>query len=194
MTKRFHLLAACAAACLGTLAAPASALVLLGTPAGGAAIADYSGIGVVSFDADFTSPTLVPLQFRIESADLLAPVSFNAVIRNFTGSGLDGLSFLLDGATFASAGSVTRSFGSTQLDVAATYAALRFAVPEYLDVEIGNALGRPGATDWTLSLAGRSVGDVITMQVVPAAVAEPPLIALVAGGLGLLAWARRRRG
>ena len=183
-----------AAALAAAFSAPASALVLLGAQSSGATVAtDYSGTGSLSFDIDFADASPVSLQYRLEAGDLLSPLGFDAVVRNYTGAGFDYLSFVLDGVVFASVGSVTRAFGSSQAEVGGTSAELIFTPPEFLDVEIGDALGGAGKVDWTLSLAGRSVGDVISVQVAPAAVPEPSMPVLVAMALGLAAVASKRR-
>jgi hypothetical protein len=68
---------------------------------------------------------------------------------------------------------------------------LEFSPAEYLDLEIGNALGSTvGAADWTLDEAVLAA-DRITITV-SANVPEPGSYGLVALGLGLLALQRRR--
>jgi len=183
-----------AAALAAAFSAPASALALLGTEGGGAAVVtDYSGIGSLSFDVDFAAVAPVSLQYRLEAGDLLAPLGFDAVVRNYTGAGFDRLSLLLDGAAFAGVGSVTRAFGSSRAQAGGASAEVGFTPAEFLDVELGDALGGAGKVDWTISLAGRGVGDVIGLRLAPTAVPEPSMLALLALALGLAAVAGKRR-
>ena len=98
----------------------------------------------------------------------------------------------LSGGHFATVGSVTRLFAGTALVSAdGGLATITFDTPEYLDVEIGNALGStPGALDWTLG--GLLPGDRVSLTVTPLPVPEPGTGLLLALGAAALAWRRRR--
>ena len=136
----------CTLALAASLAAPAQAITFEGAVTQGATlVADYSALGLVSFDIDLKNGSPVVISWRIDDEDLLAPISFNAVIRNLTGQGLQGLALTLDRGGFASVGSVTRQFGGTT-DVSGSGATrtLMFTPEDYLDVELGNALGGAG--------------------------------------------------
>lgn len=82
-----HLLALAAALSLAGLA-PAQAATftgLVGSPP--ATVVDYSTDGLVSFDIDFASITSATLGYTIGAMDT-GGLSFNAMLRNFTGAGL----------------------------------------------------------------------------------------------------------
>ncbi len=189
MNKTFLAIAALAAACC----APASAVTLVGsTTQGGTVVTSFSGPSLVSFDIDFANLAPAVLNFRVDAGDS-APIALDAMLRNFTGSGLSGYTFTLSTGSFASAGSVTRQFGGTATTtVSGPSANISFSSLEFLDVEIGDALGStPGATDWRLG--GLAPGDAFTLTVT--AVPEPGTTALWLAGLAAVAGltARRRR-
>lgn len=178
---------------LGGIAAPSHAAVLVDSlvPAG-SVVTDFSAPGLVSFDLDLASDSAVWLEFALEDGDLGGPLSFSSIVRNFTGSGIDRMLFEFDGASLATVGSVFRSFGgSATVNATAGYALVLLSSPEFLDVEIGNPLGRPGLVDWTLSTAGLSAGDRIRVSF---SLSEPPALALAASLLlGLAALRLRQR-
>lgn len=182
-----------ALALLGT--AQAQAVTFEGSVTQGATVvADYAANGLISFDIDFASFAPATLTYRVDDGDLTAGgLSFNAILRNLVaGVGFDAYTVALGGSgSFASAGSVTRQFGGgTQLAVAPQLATIGFTPAEYLDIELGNALGTtPGAQDWVLG--GLSVGDRISLTVTP--VPEPGAVALMLAGLGVVGFVARRR-
>ncbi|HSW05422.1 PEP-CTERM sorting domain-containing protein [Aquabacterium sp.] len=181
------------AAALGLAAClPASAALLVGSSTTGASVvADYSSTGLISFDADLASADSVRLDYELTAGDLAAPLDFNAVVRNLTGTGLEHLYLMLSLSSFDSSGSVTRSFGgSTQIDVNGGLAWLHFTPAEYLDIHIGDPLATGSATDWTLATADLHAGDRLSITV--GAVPEPASLALVLAALGLLGWTTLR--
>ncbi len=189
MIKQLFATAALAAACC----APASAITFEGAVTqGGTVVANFSGPGQLSFDIDFANLAPAVLRFRVDAGDLASPIALDAVLRNLTGNGLSAYSFLLDRGSFASIGSVTRQFGGTASVVASGPAAtIGFDTLEFLDVEIGDALGSTaGATDWTLG--GLAVGDRFSLTVT--AVPEPGTYALLLAGLAGVGLMARRRG
>ena len=180
--------AALAAAC----AAPAGAMTFEGSTSQGATVVtDYAANGLVSFDIDFANFAGASVEYRVDDVDMGAALSFNAVLRNFTNLGFGGFTLALSQGSFATAGSVTRQFGGTALvNVAGGIATLSFNTPEFLDVELGNALGTtPAASDWTIT--GLQSGDRFSITVSP--VPEPGSMALLLAGLGCVGFIARRR-
>lgn len=188
MKTNFFAIAALAAAC----ALPAQAVTFESALTQGATVvADYSGVGLISFDIDFANVQAVLLSYRIDESDLLQPLSLNAVLRNFTGSGIEGYTLGLDRGGFGVIGTVTRQFGgSTQVGVAGSTATFSFNTPEFLDVEVGNPLGTTlGAIDWTLT--GLQAGDRLNLSV--GVVPEPGTYALMLAGLAAVGFIARRQ-
>jgi hypothetical protein len=189
---RKHTLAAAAA--LALAAGGAHAITFEGYSAGaGTLVEDFSGPGLLSFDLDFANFTPAVLEFRIDDGDLGMPITFNAIVRNFTGQGLEFLSFTLSQGSFSTVGTVTRLFGGGSAAVGGpgSAVAISFAPPEFLDVEIGNVLGSTaGALDWRIDNAAFNPGDRFSITV---AIPEPGTYALMAAGLGLVGWLARRR-
>jgi hypothetical protein len=186
-------LALAATLALGAGTAPAQAAMLTGSqlPAG-TVVTDFSAPGLLSFDLDLASDGSVLLEFALEAGDLGAPLSFSSVIRNFTGQGLNRLLFEFGGVTLSSMGSVARSFGGTaSVQSGPGFALVSLTPPEFLDIEIGNPLGRLGQVDWTLDTTGLSAGDRIRVAF---SLSEPPALALAASLLLALAALRVRRG
>lgn len=191
--KRFIATAALAAG----LTSPALAATFEGaTTQGATVVTDYAGIGLISFDIDFANFLPATVAYRIDGADAGAAIDFNAILRNFSGGGFAGFTVSLSQGSFGTLGSVHRQFaGSASVTGGGQLATITFDTPEFLDVEIGNALGTtPNAMDWTIT--GLNVGDRISLTVTPVPVPEPATYALFAMGLGaLLLRARRpRRG
>lgn len=178
------------------VSSPASALSFEGAISQGAtAVTPYVDTGLISFDIDFANTSSVSLDFRIDEEDLLQPLSLSAVLRNLTGLGLNSYTLSLDKGAFSTIGSVTRQFGgTTQVTLSGNQVAqLNFNVPEYLDIELGNALGTTsGAFNWTLT--GLQAGDRVSLTVSVGAVPEPETIALMLAGLGVVGARRLQRG
>lgn len=188
-----HKLLASAALALACAQAPAA--ILLDTQTTGATtVADYSADGLISFDIDFADSKPVTLRFELGAGDLGAPLSLEAILRNYTGSGFRQLFIALEGSSFDSVGSVTRLFaGGTAVSATERSALLRFDSPEYLDVELGDVFGTAGHQDWLLSTTGLRAGDTLSLRF---DVPEPQSLALLLAALGLLGWttARGRAG
>lgn len=181
-----------AAALAAALALPAQAVTFEGAVTqGGTVVTPYSGTGLLSFDIDFANALPVAMEFRIEEGDLLQPLVLNAVLRNFTGSGIPGYALSLDRGAFGVIGTVTRQFGGgTAVGVVGNTATFNFGSPEFLDVEVGNPLGTTaGAIDWTLT--GLQAGDRINVSV--SVVPEPGSYALMLAGLAALGFIARRQ-
>ena len=190
LTKSFFV------ALLATAAAlPAQAVSFDGALTQGATtVVDYSGRGLLSFDIDFANAAPAVLSYRVNSGDVAGgqPISLSAVLRNFSGQGFPGYLLAIDNGAFGVVGSVTRPFGgSTSVSVAGGNAAtLSFSTPEFLDVEIGNALGATaGAFNWTL--VGLRAGDRINVSV--SVVPEPGRYALLLAGLAVVGFMARRQ-
>lgn len=191
MNKTAQLFSALALA--AAFSSPVSALTLEGSQTQGATVfADYSSTGEISFDIDFANLAPAVVEYRLDADDVGMPITFSAIFRNVAGGvGFPGYSIQLGAGSFGTVGSVVRQFGgSTAVSSAGGLATLSFNTPEFLDVEVGDALGNtPGALDWTLQ--GLQAGDrlSITVSVVP----EPGTWALCFAGLGAVATLVRRR-
>lgn len=190
MKVRFLALAATLIAACG----PASALIYQGSLSSGASTAaDYSGTGLLSFDVDFADHAPLTLNYTVEAGDLLAPIDFNAILRNFTGIGQSWISLTLSGGAFDDVGTVTRSFGGgASAGGSGAYALLAFSTPEFLDVQVGDPLGgNAAARDWSIDLSGLQAGG--SFSITAASVPEPSTYALMLGAVGLLGWTTARR-
>ena len=178
-----------------TLSCAANATVLTGSSgAAGNKVTDYSAPGLVAFDLDLAHLSGARLNFMLEEADLLGPLSMNAIIRNLAGVGITGFRFSLEGITFAAAGSVTPAFGTLgNVGFSSTLADIRFSTPEFAEFHFGNPLAAAGVTDWQLSTVGLRAGDTFSIT---ASVPEPSSLALTLPALCMLSLfgtARRRK-
>jgi hypothetical protein len=156
----------------------ANAAVLLGTTGSAAnAATDYSAPGLASFNLDLNEFSNTTLSFRLEQADLLGPLSLSAMVMNLTGVPLTQFNFVLQGISFAGAGSVTPTFGTLgSVGFDSDSAHIAFASAEPAEFHFGNPLGVMGQTDWLLDTAGLQAGDVFSIT---AQVPEPSTIALL---------------
>jgi len=189
-----HLLSAAAVAAL-IAAGPAQALALVGSGGSAGSLTDYSGEGLLSFDAEFTgSAGRIVATYAIEAGDLLAPVDFNALLLNFTGEGLGGYVLSLSAGQFGGAGTVTRQFGGSTAvtGLGGGTLTLDFDTPEFFDVEVGDVFGTPGRANWLVDFSGLQVGDQVRLAV--SAVPEPGTLVLAATLLGMTLLGRHRRG
>lgn len=197
MIKKFLSLAALTATTTAAMVGSGSAWALQFEGAatfGDTVVTSYHDTSLISFDVDFANASPVILGFTVEASDLLQPISLNAIVRNLTGTGINAYTLAIDGATFGTIGSVTRQFaGSTQVtQPTSQIAQLQFDSPEFLDIEIGDALGStPGALNWTLS--GVQAGDRLNVIVAVGAVPEPATYALLLSGLAVAGISLRRR-
>ncbi|NRF65902.1 PEP-CTERM sorting domain-containing protein [Aquincola sp. S2] len=170
---------------------PASAAVLVGATPGPNTVTDYSADGLVSFDLDLANGGPVRLDFALSAADVGATIDFDAIVRNFIGSGLSRLFISLGIADFDAIGTVTRTFGgSTLVELNGSTAYLQFDSPEFLDVFIGDPLGSAGATDWRIDTGALNAGDVLSITI---GIPEPDSRALLLAALLALGWTARRR-
>lgn len=182
-----------AAALMGALAIAGQASAATFDGATGATVTDYSSGSALSFDIDLSQLSTVTLNFTLDAGDLAAgQLSFNSLVRNLSGLGIDHLRVSLSGVSFASAGTITTdgfaNVVSSGSDAGAAWASFSPALTS--EFYIGNPLAAAGAADWTLSLAGRQVGDTFSVTV---AVPEAESYAMALAGLTVLGLALRRR-
>lgn len=179
----------------GLLAAgpAAHALMLASTQPGGNDLAvalDGSRIGV---DLSLRTAGSASFQLSLEADDVGQWLPFNAVIAVAPGQALQALRVSLQGAAFAYVGTVTPAFGALAgIDGDGTQQTLRFQPAEAFGVDLGAPFAQAGTQDWLLAPAGGpQAGDRFTVTI--SAVPEPATAALMLAGLGVAAWAVRRR-
>lgn len=172
------------------LAGAANAALLTGST--GNSVTNYSAPALLSFDLDLADFSTTKLDFVIEEADLLAPsLTFNAIVRNLSGSGLSRFTFSLQGITFANAGSVTPTFGTLgATNSSGTAAAVTFSVPEYAEFHFGNPFASGGFSDWLLDVSSLRAGDTFSIT---ATIPEPSTLALMLASLAMFSFAAGNR-
>lgn len=161
-------------------------------------VTDYSDAGLISFDLDMANFIPTVLNYEITAADIGSPlisnsISFNALVRNLTGAGLDYLSVSLSTSSFDSIGTVTRQFGGTfTIDSSNNNqnALISFSSPEFLDIFIGAPLAGAGEIDWAIKTAALNAGDQLSITI---SVPEPETYAMLLAGLAFIAGAVRLR-
>ena|SRR6218665_1346432 len=182
-----------AAALMGALAIAGQASAATFNGATGASVTDYTSGSALSFDIDLSSLSNVTLNFTLDAADLAAgQLSFSSLVRNLTGLGIDKVLVSLNGVSFASAGTITTDGFTNVVSSGSNAGAAWAGFSPSLTSEfyIGNPLLAPGAADWTLSLAGRQVGDTFSVTV---AVPEAETYAMAVAGLAVLGGLALRR-
>ena len=174
------------------VAGPANAALLLGSTGSSVnTVTDSSAPGAVSFDLDLVQLGPTALRFEIQAGDLLGPLSLNAIVRNLSGTALNGFHFNLSGISYLTAGSVTPTFGTLgTVESGPAYASIAFASPEWAEFHFGNPLAQAGLNDWFLDTRGLAVGDTF---VISAEVPEPSSLALLLPALGMAGFMARRR-
>lgn len=161
-------------------------------------VTDYSDAGLISFDLDMANFIPTVLNYEITAADIGSPIinnsiSFNALVRNLTGAGLEYLTIFLSTSSFDSIGTVTRQFGGSftvNQSNNGQNALISFSSPEFVDFFIGAPLAGAGEVDWAIKTAAFKAGDQLAITI---AVPEPETYAMLLMGLALIAGAIRLR-
>lgn len=181
---KHHLLAAALVAAFA--AAPIHAATL--TSSSGAAVTSWSSGSLLAYDLDFTTLGTASLTFTLDAADIGGTLSFNALVRNLSGLGINGMTMSITGASFGAPGSITTDgFQTPASGSSAQQAWATFSPAMTTEFYIGAPLG--DGTDWTINLAGAQVGDSFTIAV---AVPEPETYALMLAGMAIVGMAARR--
>lgn len=164
------------------------------TTVGATTVTDYSLGSALAFDIDFASLSSVTLNFSLESADFSGdPLTFNALVRDLSFAGFNGVNIKLSGISFAApAGTITTDgFASVSASGSSlSQAWATFSPALTSEFYIGNPLMQAGAADWTLNLNGLQAGDQFSIMV---AVPEPETYAMLVAGLAVVASVARRR-
>ncbi len=174
-----------AALTAAAISSPASAVILTSTSGSPAnVVTDYSAASLVAFDLDLHDFASTQFNFRLEEADLLAPLAMNALIRNLSGGALNQFTLSLAGIAFQTAGSVTPTFGTIgQAGIQGNAALIEFATPEWAEFHFGNPFSLGSKTDWVLNTQGMRAGDVFSIT---ATVPEPSTVTLLLAALAML--------
>lgn len=180
-----------AAVLLGSfaMAGSASAVTFEGA-SGAAAVTDYSAASLLSFDLDFNSLGNVLLNFTVEASDIGSTLSFNSLVRNFSGLGIDSTLFKISGASFSGFGDISNDgfHAITSSGKNASGGWATFAPGLTTEFYIGSPFDN--SNDWSISLSGLNAGDTFSIMV---AVPEPEQYTMLLAGLGLIGAAARRR-
>jgi len=167
----------------GTLLAPPRPARAISVVAASSKKAVTTFAGGLGLDPAFTasSPLTVVLARSLEDGSSLA---LNGVVDNLTGGLWERFDVTLDGASFASLGSLSAGFGTIAMVEEDPDAVRIFLDPaEPFGLEIGDVDGLGAATDWQIDLGGLAVGDAFEIAFVPYAVPEPALGALLLAAL-----------
>lgn len=180
-----------AAVLLGSfaIAGSASAVTFEGA-SGAAAVTDYSAGSLLSFDLDFSSLGSVLLNFTVGAADVGSTLSFNSLVRNLSGLGIDSASFKINGASFSGFGEISNDgfHAITGSGKSASGGWATFAPGLTTEFYIGSPFDN--SNDWSINLAGLNAGDSFSIMV---AVPEPEQYAMLLAGLGVIGAVARRR-
>lgn len=180
-----------AAVLLGTfaIAGSASAVTFEGA-SGSAAVTDYSAGSLLSFDLDFSSLNSVVLNFKLDASDIGSGLSFNSLVRNLSGLGIDEMMFKISGASFNGLGNISNDgfHAITGSGKSATGGWATFAPGLTTEFYIGSPFDN--SNDWGINLAGLNAGDTFSIMV---AVPEPEQYAMLLAGLGVIGAVARRR-
>lgn len=189
---KFKTYLAAASVCAAALLSPSASAVLVSSFSGppGNQVTDFSAAGLAAINLDLASAHPTVINFQIEQGDIGAPLAFNAVVANLLGGGIERFVLALDNATFGFIGSVETAFGSVATASGnGNGAQIDFAPPETFGFNIGNPF-LTGAQDWSINIAGLTVGDTFSLRL---AVPEPATLPLVLAGLLLAGVSSRKQ-
>lgn len=196
MTRFSSLLSAAALA----VAAPASAVQVVGiaAPGGNGAIVQTAAPSVLEADFAFSAFQPITLELELEPGDA-GGIRFNSIVDVFTGVTLGQTLGALDvalvgGPTFAAIGDITGFFSSPVTNAVPGAAAFRILF-QPAGEGVGLALGAPlgAGNDFAIAPGKLGAGERFLLVLSPAAVPEPATWAMMIAGFGLIGSRLRRR-
>ena len=156
----------------------------------------FATADTIAADIAFLASGPVTITWQLDADDVVrGAAAFNSIVDNFSDTPFGALTLRVDAGAIT-AGSFASNDGAMTVTARSEQSvAFAFSPAMATQAYLGDPFLAGGATaDWSISLAGLSAGDTLSLTMTTA-VPEPGTWAMLAGGLGLLALnAGRRRG